>query len=126
MSEKKTLPPVVEPKTVRGGPKVMVFEAPEPVPKPQKKEKPPKKVIKPKVKEPKRIEGLTEREFVDRYKNEVVTASWDPKVLRKCGKGAKDILKSLGAKIKPEKIPFKEQQRRRRIRLEKEAIERGD
>jgi len=110
---------VSKPDTIEGGPIIVEFKEP---PKPQVKKNnvPPKEIPKKKKKDD---NILSAKDFVEKYRKEVVTASWDPKVLRKCGKGAKEILSTLGVHIPKENVPFKVQQRRRKARMEKEEQE---
>ena len=66
---------------------------------------------------------LTAKQFVEKYRREAVTASWDPSVLRKCGRGAEEILISLGAEKRKEKVPMRELERRRQLMKDKEELE---
>ena len=111
--------PVCEPKTVKGGPAVVKFEAPEPQQKPKPKQKP---KLEPEQQND-RKELLSAKDFVKKYQREVKTAAWDPKVLRKCGRGAEQILMSLGAHQHKEKVPMREQARRKRLHEEQAELE---
>lgn len=112
MTQKKAPPP---PRVISGGPLVVDFN-PNETPKKFK----PKEI--PIHKKAEQIQ-LTEKEFVKKYKNEVITASWDPAVLRKCGRGAEEILQSLGAPKKKVALPYSALQQRREKRLEDEELE---
>ena len=116
------------PRTVKGGPEVVEFDpslAPPPPSKDRKKkgsqdlipEKPKKKHNR----NPKE-EILTAAEFVKKYRKDALKASWNPKVLRKCGKGTKEIFQTMGCKFKHEKTPMKEMQRQRQIKIDKGLI----
>ena len=70
-----------------------------------------------------RGELLSAKEFVKKYQREVKTAAWDPKVLRKCGRGAEQILMSLGAHQHKEKVPLREQARRKKLHQEQAELE---
>lgn len=112
-----SLPQPREPKSVRGGPTVVEF-APEP-PRQKRKTK-----LDPEIKpDKKKGKLLTSKEFVDKYRHEVTTASWDPTILRKCGRGAEEILMTLGAPKKKEKVSFHELQRRKQLIIDKEELE---
>lgn len=112
-----SLPKPSQPQEVTGGPKVVSYE---PEPRPVKQTPIHAKVTPNKKNE---RELLTSKDFVEKYRYEVKTAAWDPKVLAKCGKGAEEILKTLGAKIKNPNIPFKEQMKLREQRKLKEALQ---
>ncbi|EAY21921.1 hypothetical protein TVAG_249810 [Trichomonas vaginalis G3] len=114
--------------TAKSGVEVVEFDpstAPPPKPRKPKTDNQPPKFIKDKKKKDfkKEEKPLTAKEFVDKYRREALTASWDPAVLRKCGKGAKEILTSLGCKFKNENIPFAEQKKRRQHKINKGEIE---
>ena len=115
------------PRTIKGGPEVVEFDpslAPPP-PKQRKKKAPrvpePQNPKKKHNREPKE-EILTEAEFVKKYRKDAIKASWDPKVLRKCGKGAKEIFETMGCKFKHENTPMKEMQRQRQQKIDKGLI----
>ena len=115
------------PRTIKGGPAVVEFD-PSTVPPPRERRKKESRLPapeKPKKKHnrQKEEEVLTEKEFVKKFSKEVVKASWDPKVLRKCGKGAKEILETLGCKFKQENIPMKERKKRLQQKIDKGEIE---
>lgn len=112
-----SLPKPSKPEEISGGPTVVSYE---PEPRPPKRTPVHAKVTPTKKNE---RELLSSKDFVEKYRNEVKTAAWDPKVLAKCGKGAEEILKTLGAKIKNPNIPFKEQMRLREQRKYKEALQ---
>ena len=103
------------PRVIKGGPLTVNFDS---------HESP--KIIQPKEtplqKKNDQIE-LTQKEFVKKFRNEVVTASWDPAVLRKCGRGAEEILQTLGATKKKIALPYSAIQQRREKRLEDEELE---
>ena len=112
------------PKTVKGGPQVVEFD-PSTAPPPRARDRnknnsaasrPEKKK---KYRKEEKEEILTEAEFVKKYRKDALKASFDPRVLRKCGKGAKEIFETLGAKFKHEKTPMKEMQRQRQIKIDK-------
>lgn len=92
-------------------------DAPPPKPRKQKNTVPQKKT--PKQRKEKEEVVLTAKEFVKKYQKEAVTASWDPKDLRKCGKAAKEILTTLGCSFKNDNIPFKVLQQRRQHKINK-------
>ena len=109
-----------EPKTVEGGPVVVEF-VPPPI-----KNKTKKTNVKAKIEPREKREKeslLTAKQFVEKYRREAATASWDPAVLRKCGRGAEDILVSLGAERHKEKVPMRELDRRRQLIKDKEELE---
>lgn len=109
-----------KPKTIEGGPIVVEF-VPPPI---QKKSKMLNKKVKTEPREKKEKENLlTEKQFVEKYRREVMTASWDPQILRKCGRGAEEILVSLGAERHKEKVPMRELDRRRQLIKDKEELE---
>ncbi|KAK8899831.1 hypothetical protein M9Y10_002153 [Tritrichomonas musculus] len=109
-----------EPKTIEGGPIVVEFVPPPIV----KKSKKPNIKAKIEPREKRQKENLlTAKQFVEKYRYEAVTASWDPAVLRKCGRGAEDILASLGAERHKEKVPMRELDRRRQLIKDKEELE---
>jgi hypothetical protein len=105
------------PETVPGGPTVVEFQAPEPRPKrkPRARLEPQQQLAKENL--------LSAREFVDKYRREVVTASWDPSVLRKCGRKAEQILMTLGASKHKERVPMREQARRRQLRIDQAELD---
>jgi hypothetical protein len=108
---------VRDPPSVEGGPVVVEFRAPEPKQswsKPKIKREPERQMANPEL--------LTAREFVEKYRREVKTASWDPKVLRKCGRGAEQILMTLGAHQHKESVPLREQARRRQLHLDQAEL----
>lgn len=114
--------------TAKSGVDVVEFDpsmAQPPKPKKNKSENPPPKFMKDKQKNKNKKEEkqLTAKEFVEKYRREAMTASWDPAVLRKCGKGAKEILTSLGCHFKNENVPFAEQKKRRQHKINKGEIE---
>lgn len=116
----------VEPKTVKGGPTVVVAAAAVP-PEPRQK-KMERQKVKPKPKlEPEQMNAkqnlLTAKDFVEKFRREVRTASWDPAVLRKCGRGAEQILMTLGAHQHKEKVPMREQARRKKLHEEQADLE---
>jgi leucyl aminopeptidase (aminopeptidase T) len=106
------------PTTVDGGPEVVTFEPP---PNPVRKPRP-----RPKL-EPRQQEAqqdlLSAKDFVIKYRREAITASWDPKVLRKCGRGAERILMTLGAHEHKEKVPMHELARRKQLLADQAALE---
>lgn len=109
-----------EPKTIDGGATVVEFVPPPII----KKNKMPNKKVKIEVREKREKENLlTEKQFVEKYRREAITASWDPAILRKCGRGAEDILASLGAERHKEKVPMRELDRRRQLIKDKEELE---
>lgn len=110
----------VEPTTPEGGPIVVEFVPPPDRPKNVNK----KKKVKIEPQDKKRKENLlSAEEFVNKYRREARTASWDPAILRKCGRGAEDILVSLGAERHKEKVPMRELDRRRQLIQDKEELE---
>lgn len=116
----------MEPKTVKGGPTIVVAAAA--VPPEPKERRGPKQKVKPKPKlEPGQMNAkqglLTAKEFVEKFRREVRTASWDPAVLRKCGRGAEEILKTLGAHQHKEKVPMRELARRKKLHEEQADLE---
>ena len=114
--------PVSEPTTVQGGASVVKFEPPPP-PEPKRTKNPkPKPKLEPEQQK-QRGELLSAKEFVKKYQMEVKTAAWDPKVLRKCGRGAEQILMSLGAHQHKEKVPLREQARRKKLHQEQAELE---
>jgi hypothetical protein len=72
----------------------------------ERKIKPPKSHLKKENSFQVNTEALSSRDFVEKYRKEAITASWDPKDLRKCGKEAKKILGNLAVSMKQEKTPL--------------------
>jgi hypothetical protein len=108
---------MAEPPSVPGGPVVVEFAPPPPKPKkkPRARLEPEQQIAKQDL--------LTAKEFVDKYRREVVTASWDPAVLRKCGRKAEQILMTLGATQHKESVPMREQARRRQLHIDQAELE---
>lgn len=96
------------------------------VPPEPKEKRGPKQKAKPKL-EPGQMNSkqnlLTEKEFVEKFRREVRTASWDPAKLRKCGRAAEEILMTLGAHQHKEKVPMRELARRKRLHEEQADLE---
>jgi hypothetical protein len=97
---------------VEGGPVVFEFQEPEPK---QRRTKP--KIKREPERQPAKQELLSAKQFVDKYRREAKTASWDHKALRKCGRGAEQILMTLGAHKRKQPVPLHEQIRRRQLQL---------
>ena len=108
----KTPPP---PRVIKGGPLTVNFDPHEQPKVFQPKETPIQKKNEQNL--------LTQKEFVKKFRNEVITASWDPAVLRKCGRGAEEILQTLGAPKKKVALPYSAIQQRREKKLEDEELE---
>jgi hypothetical protein len=105
------------PPTVPGGAVVVEFTPPPPKPKrkPRIRLEPEQQIAKQDL--------LTAQEFVEKYRREAVTASWDPAALRKCGRKAEQILMSLGATQHKESVPLREQARRRQLHIDQAELE---